>query len=124
MKKIILGIACVSLTLFSCSEKKKKKPAYKKVVSSIEKGKNLFNSNSCSTCHHEQVKLIGPSLKDIAAKYKLEKGDIVTFLQGKSKAIVDLNPGQVTMMKANLSITKSMKIKNLKAISEYIMSIK
>ena len=92
-------------------------------VSSIEKGKKLFNSNSCNTCHHEQVKLIGPSLKDIAAKYKLEKENIVTFLQGESKAIVDLNPGQITMMKANLIVTKSMKVENLKAISEYIMSI-
>ena len=89
----------------------------------LKKEKKLFNSNACSTCHHEQVKLIGPALKDIAAKYKIEKGDIVTFLQGESKPIVDLTPGQVAMMKANLSVTKSMKIKKLKAISEYIMSI-
>jgi cytochrome c len=123
LKKIILSIACVSFIFFSCSEKKKKKPSYKMAVSSIEKGKKLFNSNSCNTCHHEQVKLIGPSLKDIAAKYKLEKENIVTFLQGESKAIVDLNPGQITMMKANLIVTKSMKVENLKAISEYIMSI-
>ena len=123
MKRIILSFICVSFLFFSCSEKKKKKPSYKVAQSSVEKGKTLFNSNACSTCHHEQVKLIGPSIKDIAVKYKIDKGNIVSFLQGKSKAIVDLNPGQIAMMKANLSSTESMKIKKLKAISEYIMSI-
>jgi cytochrome c len=123
VKRIILSFICVSFLFFNCSEKKKKKPSYKVAQSSVEKGKTLFNSNACNTCHHEQVKLIGPSIKDIAVKYKIEKGNIVSFLQGQSKAIVDLNPGQIAMMKANLSITKSMKIKKLKAISEYIMSI-
>jgi cytochrome c len=123
LKKIIFGIACVSLTLFSCTEKKDKKASNKITHTAIEKGKKLFNSNTCNTCHKEQVKVIGPALKDIAAKYKVEKGNIVTFLQGKSKPIVDTNPGQIAIMQANLSITKPMKIKNLKAISEYIMSI-
>ncbi|ARV14620.1 c-type cytochrome [Polaribacter sp. SA4-12] len=123
MKKIILGIALVSLTLFSCTEKKDKKTSNKITLTAIEKGKKLFNSNTCNTCHKEQVKVIGPALKDIAAKYKIEEGNIVTFLQGKSKPIVDTKPGQTAIMQANLSITKPMKVENLKAISEYIMSI-
>ena len=124
MKKIILGFACVFLTLFSCTEKKDRKTSNKISHSTIEKGQKLFNSNTCNTCHKEQVKVIGPALKDIAAKYKVEKGNIVTFLQGKSKPIVDINPGQTAIMRVNLNITKPMKEENLKAISDYIMSIK
>ena len=93
-------------------------------TSSIEKGKKLFNSNTCNACHQEQMKVVGPALKDIAAKYRAKKGNIVVFLQGKSKAIVDTDPGQVAIMKASLSITKPMKTEDLKAISDYILSIK
>jgi cytochrome c len=124
MKKIILGIACISFILLSFTEKNEKETITTLTKSSIEKGKKLFNSNTCNACHQEQIKVVGPALKDIAAKYKAKKGNIVNFLQGKSKSIVDTDPGQTAIMQASLSITKAMKVEDLKAISEYILSIK
>jgi cytochrome c len=124
MKKIIFGIAFVSLIFLSFTNKNNTETITPKMQSSIEKGKKLFNSKTCNACHQEQMKVVGPAIKDIAAKYKTKKGNIVTFLQGKSKAIVDTDPGQMAIMQASLSITKAMKAEDLKAISDYILSIK
>lgn len=124
MKKIILSIACVSLVLLSFTTKNENDTTTPVTQTSIEKGKKLFNSKTCNACHQEKVKVVGPSIKDIAAKYKAKKGDIVAFLQGKAKPIVDTDPGQVAVMNASLAITKPMKKEDLDAISKYIMSIK
>jgi len=124
MKKIILGIAIVSFALLSFTIKNEKEITTAVTPSSVEKGKKLFNSKTCSACHQEKVKVIGPAIKDIAAKYKAKKGNLVAFLQGKSNAIVDTNPGQVAVMKASLNITKSMPKADLEAISKYILSVK
>jgi cytochrome c len=124
MKKAILVITFFSFVFLSFTEKKNKETLKPIHQSSIEKGKKLFNTNTCNACHQEQVKIVGPSLKDIASKYKAEKGNIINFLRGKSKAIVETDPGQTAIMKASLSITKPMKLEDLKAISEYILSIK
>ena len=107
--------------MFTTKETEKLSP---KVQSSIENGKKLFKKNACTSCHQEQMKVIGPSIKDIAAKYKSKKANILTFLQGKSEAIVDTAPNQIAIMKANINITKRMKPEDLKAISDYILSIK
>lgn len=42
----------------------------------------LATSKNCMGCHAMDKKLIGPSYKDIAAKYKAQK-DAETYLQGK-----------------------------------------
>tara|TARA_R110001592_G_scaffold7956_1_gene43886 strand:- start:2611 stop:3048 length:438 start_codon:yes stop_codon:yes gene_type:complete len=126
MKKIIFSIAfitSVSFLIFSFMEKKDILITVSQTPS-IEKGKRLFKKNACVGCHQEQNKLVGPAVKDIAAKYKAEKGNLITFLQGKSKPIVDKDAGQIAIMNASLGITKRMKAEDLKAISDYIMSIK
>jgi len=126
MKKVIFYIAVIasiSFVIFSFTEKNETLKTISQTPS-IEKGKKLFARNTCTGCHQEQQKIVGPSVKDIAATYKAKKGNLITFLQGKSKAIVDKDAGQIAMMKASLGITKRMKLEDLKAISAYIMSIK
>ncbi|MDG2193989.1 MAG: c-type cytochrome [Polaribacter sp.] len=123
MKKIILGIICISFLLVSFTVKSNKEITTPVKTTSIEKGKKLFNSKTCNACHQEKIKIVGPAIKTIAAKYTAKKGNIVAFLQGKNKAIVDTNPGQVAIMQASLSITKSMSKADLEAISKYMMSI-
>lgn len=126
MRKTISSIAfiiSITFVLFGFTDKNETFNTITQ-TSSIEKGKKLFAKNACMSCHQEQKKIVGPSVKDIAAKYKAEKGNLVSFLQGKSEAIVDKNAGQIAMMKASLGITKRMKAEDLKAISNYIMSIK
>lgn len=121
MKKIIFSLLAISFILLSFTEKEETITPFKQ--SSIEKGKKLFTSKTCSACHQEQIKVVGPALKDIAAKYKANKANIVDFLQGKTKPIVVTDPGQTAIMQASLNITKPMKVDDLKAISDYIMSI-
>ena len=35
----------------------------------VAKGKTLIDDQDCKTCHKEDVKLVGPAYKDVAAKY-------------------------------------------------------
>lgn len=37
-------------------------------------GEALFNKNKCNTCHKQDAKTVGPSLKAISAKYAEDKG--------------------------------------------------
>ena len=151
MKKIIFSILTLSL-LVSCGEAKKTKtPEASPVKSEVVKatkieetnnniasketsntqekgdavaGKKLYTDKGCVACHQEQTKLIGPAVKDIAKIYKEQNADIVTFLKGNGKAIVDTDPGQVAVMKANFAVTKTLSDKQLKDIEAYILSVK
>ena len=42
-------------------------------VAEAQDAKALFNKSVCTTCHAVDKKLVGPSLKDINAKYKGDK---------------------------------------------------
>ena len=114
MKKSIFVVGLVALFLTSCGEKKKEE-VKKEVETTVEAaketatstgdvalGKKLFTEKTCATCHQADAKVIGPSIKDINKIYEEKGGDIVKFLRGAAEAIVDTDPGQVAIMKANL----------------------
>jgi cytochrome c len=42
-------------------------------------GEALFKKNNCAACHAVAKKTVGPSLVDIAAKYKADKGAQATL---------------------------------------------
>ena len=91
----------------------------------VAKGKKLFTEKTCATCHAPDKKVVGPSLKEIATKYAEKNANIVQFLKGKADAIVDTNPGQVAVMKANIDgILKDVSAEDLQAIAAYIRSVK
>ena len=84
-------------------------------------GKEIFNGKgACVACHKPDVKLVGPSLQDIAKIYKDKNGDMVTFLKGEGEPIVD--PTQYAVMKANFAITKTFSDEELKALEAYVYS--
>jgi cytochrome c len=84
-------------------------------------GKEIFNGKgACAACHKPDVKLVGPSLQDIAKIYKDKNGDMVTFLKGEGEPIVD--PTQYAVMKANFAITKTFSDEELKALEAYVYS--
>lgn len=139
MKKsvLVLGLAAVFLT--SCGDKKKEevkkeveqkvetvKEEVKEVVTdNLELGKKLFTEKTCATCHNPDTKVIGPSIKDINKIYADKGGNIVKFLKGEAEAIVDTDPGQVAIMKANLDgFVKDMSGDELAAIAAYMRSVK
>jgi cytochrome c len=91
----------------------------------VAKGKKLFTEKTCATCHAVDKKVVGPALKTIAAKYAEKNANIVQFLKGKADPIVDTDPGQVAVMKANIDgILKDVKPDELQAIAAYIRSVK
>ncbi len=139
MKKSVLILGLVAFFFTSCGETKKEEvkqeveapveaPVEEKVKTSddyLALGKELFTSKTCVTCHQPDVKVIGPSIKDINKVYTEKGGNIVAFLKGESPAIVDTDPGQVAIMKANLDgFVKNLTSEELAALALYMNSVK
>lgn len=126
MKKLLL-LSLVGV-LFSCKKesdenfgKPTQEVAEKQALKPEDLGKEIFEGKGiCYTCHKEDVKTIGPSIKDIAKIYKEKGGNIVAFLQEKAEPIVD--PSQYATMKTNFAITKNLPEEELKALEAYILS--
>jgi cytochrome c len=139
MKKSILVLGLVAFFFVSCGETKKEEvkqeveapveaPASEKIKTSddyLALGKELFTSKTCVTCHQPDAKVIGPSIKEINKIYTEKNGNIVAFLKGESPAIVDTDPGQVAIMKANLDgFVKNLTAEELAALALYMSSVK
>jgi cytochrome c len=56
----------------------------KTVAVTLAQIKPVLDKNACLACHGMTSKLVGPSFKDIAARYKLQ-ADAVNLLSGKIK---------------------------------------
>ncbi|PCI35562.1 MAG: cytochrome C [Flavobacteriaceae bacterium] len=142
MKKSILMLGLAAFMFVSCGDKKKEEvkkevetkvekveEVAKEVVAdtgaAVEAGKKLFTEKGCVACHQETVKIVGPSVKDIAAKYVAEKGNMVKFLKGEAPAIVDTDVAQVAIMKANLDgFVKDLNDDQLASLAAYMSSVK
>ena len=89
----------------------------------VAMGEKLFTDKTCVSCHQVDAKIVGPSIKDITAIYKENNANIVAFLKGEQEAIVDTDPGQVAIMKANLDgFVKDLSDQELKALEAYMWS--
>ena len=147
MKKILMLFCVLAFTLTSCGDKKKEevkkevetvKEEVKKEVEEVTTttnadakddkvamGKKLFTEKTCTSCHGVDTKIVGPALKDIAKAYSEKSGNIVKFLKGNADAIVDTDPGQVAIMKANIDgMLKDVTPEEMQAIAAYIRSVK
>jgi cytochrome c551/c552/glucose/arabinose dehydrogenase len=105
-------------TIGPAKEMKKAGPVVKPVVKqpvkkpgqSFLEGKNLLSKQDCNACHKPDVKLVGPSYKSIAQKYKSNEAN-VSMLAAKVIAGGGGNWGQVPMTPhAAMSITDAKKI--------------
>jgi len=139
MKKLLLIFGVLAFIFASCGDKKKEE--VKKEVEPVKEevkveetttsadgkdqqlamGEKLFTEKTCVACHVLDAKVIGPSIKDIVKIYDEKSGNIVKFLKGNSDAIVDTDPGQVAIMKANLDgFVKDMTPEELQAVAAYM----
>lgn len=123
MNKIIFLLAV--LTFLSCKKESEESfgmtQTANKVQTPAELGNEIFSGKgACVACHKPDVKLVGPSLQDIAKIYKAKNGDMVAFLKAESDAIVD--PTQYEVMKTNLALTKTFSEDELKALEAYVYS--
>ncbi len=92
--------------------------------SKIFLGNRLFSEKTCITCHSVDTKKVGPSVVDIMHVYKKNNADIVAFLKGKSKPIVDTTASQVAIMQANIDgFLKNITDEELNAISTYMLHV-
>ncbi len=139
MKKILLVFAIISLTIVSCGETKKEDvkkeietPKKEEVTEApaagadlIAQGEKLFTDKTCVSCHQLDAKIVGPSIKDIVKVYEQYDASLVDFLKGNAEAIVDTDPGQVAIMKANLDgFVKDLKDEELQALAAYMKNAK
>lgn len=127
MKRVVFLL--VTLAFVSCkkeSEESFGKPettteATTETQKPEELGAAIFaGKGACVACHKPDLKLVGPSLQDIAKIYKEKNGDMVSFLKGEAEAIVD--PTQYSLMKPNLELTKTFSDEELKALEAYVFS--
>ena len=95
--------------------------AAKDAVASVD-GKSLFLNNGCVACHQIDKKTVGPAVKAIAAAYAGKKDDLVKFLKGEGKAVVD--PANFAVMQPNLATTKKMSDAERAALADYILNNK
>ena len=128
MKRLILLFA-ITLSLFSCKKESSENfgtpETTSETTTAAQKPEDLGNEifhgkGACVACHKEDVKLVGPSLQDIAKMYKEKNGDMVAFLKGEHEPIVD--PAQYELMKPNLVLTKTFSDEELKALEAYVNS--
>ena len=121
------------LMLCSCNMDKKSTKVQNKVVpqraelsrdSQIFLGNRLFSEKTCITCHEVNKEKIGPSVKEIMKIYKEKNGDIVAFLKGNAKPIVDTTSSQVAIMQANIDgFLKGISDEELKTIATYMLHV-
>ena len=69
----------------------------------------VLDKNACLACHGMQTRLVGPSFKDIAARYKTTDG-AVSLLSGKIKSGGQGNWGAIPMPAQALSAAESVEI--------------
>ncbi len=141
MKRILMVFTVLALVVASCGESKKEE-VNKEIESPQEEvketpaasagsedlvamGEKLFTDKTCVSCHQADAKIVGPSIKGIVQVYNDQNASIVSFLKGEQEAIVDTDPGQVAIMKANLDgFVKDLKEEELKALEAYMLSVK
>lgn len=123
MKKVIFLLSV--LVLIACKKESEESFGKPEATSEVQKpedlGKVIFEGKgACVACHKPDVKLVGPSLQDIAKIYKDKNGDMVSFLKGEGEPIVD--PTQYAVMKVNFALTKTFSDDEIKALEAYVYS--
>ena len=92
--------------------------------SKIFLGNRLFSEKTCIKCHAVDHKKIGPSVVEIMHVYRKNEADIVAFLRGKSKPIVDTTASQVAIMQDNINgFLKDITDVELDAIATYMTHV-
>lgn len=84
----------------------------------MEPGLKLIAGSDCKTCHKEDVKLIGPAFKDIAAKYPATDANIDTLANKVIKGGKG-NWGEIPM-----AGHPALAVNDAKTIVKYILSLK
>jgi cytochrome c len=103
MKKVLIGAVAASALL---------------LAGVAQASADLAKNSGCMNCHNVDTKLVGPSLKDIAAKYA-DQADASAYLAGKIKGGSNGVWGPIPMPpNANVSD------ENAKVLADFILTLK
>lgn len=106
MKRVLIGAVAASALL---------------LTGVAQANADLAKSNGCLNCHTVETKLVGPSLKEIAAKYA-DKADAADYLAGK---IIGGSSGVWgTMAMPPKGGSPSLSDADAKTLAEFIMTLK
>jgi len=78
----------------------------------------LFRKSGCIGCHQAQARVVGPSLKEVAAKYK-DRKDAVEYLAGKIR-----NGGSGVWGAMAMPKQPHVSEADAKLLAQYIMTVK
>lgn len=106
MKRVLIGAVAASALL---------------LTGVAQASADLAKNNGCLNCHTVETKLVGPSLKEIAAKYA-DKADAVDYLTGKITGGSSGVWGTMAMPPKGGS--PSLSDADAKTLAEFIMTLK
>lgn len=89
------------------------------VAGAAQADEELAKKNNCIACHQVDAKLIGPSFKEIAAKYA-DKDDAAAYLAGKIKGGSSGVWGGQIPMPPNANVSDD----DVNALSAWILTLK
>jgi cytochrome c551/c552 len=84
-----------------------------------EEGAAIFDTQHCGVCHKPDSSTANPSLKEIALAYHGKEDQLISYLKGEAKPIV--NMGKANMMKRALEKTKALSDADRKTLADFIM---
>ncbi|WP_417213442.1 c-type cytochrome [Bizionia sp.] len=129
----IFTILLFILLLNSCKSEKKIEESIDNSVpartelsydSKIFLGNRLFSEKTCVTCHDIDTYFKAPSVIEIMKVYKENNADIVAFLKGNSKPILDVTASEIAIMQDNIDgFLKNITDEELNAIATYMMHV-
>lgn len=86
-----------------------------------QNGKQLFSSKGCTMCHKKDIRSVGPSIETIAIRYSGKENQLIAYLNGTGKAIVE--PGRDSVMRPQLTKIRSLRPSDKRDIARYIITI-
>ncbi len=126
--KVLLTLS-IGISIISCVEKKETDAMgnpINQAETSVnqtpkELGRELFEGKgTCSSCHKADMKVVGPSIQEIAKIYREKGASIAAFINEEGEPLID--PSQYEIMKTNFAITKALSAEERKALEVYMMS--
>lgn len=122
-------MSMVSIFTLSCSSKKEETPKESNVMLTEPEaasanteaggnGKSLITASDCMTCHKDDAKLIGPSYKEVAAKYE-NTPENIDLLADKI-----IKGGQGVWGEVPMAPHPNISKEDAKKMAQYIMTLK
>jgi cytochrome c len=122
---VFFGAILLFINIISCSDYSDKTSATDSVINSAgniadsayREGARLIAANDCFTCHRIEEKTIGPSYREIAAKYHFNQGNVENLSHSVIHGSKGIFGDKEMVPHANLEISDARKM------VQYILSL-